>query len=126
MFKIYQKYLIISFLKTFFYISLIFSFLICIMNVLEELNFLKDSNIDYYYPYFLTLLNLPITLFEIFPFIFLISTQYFFYDIYKKNELLILKNNGLNNLSIIKTLFIVSFVLGFFMIILYYNKPTKN
>ena len=56
-------------------------------------------------PYILTFLNAPITLFEIFPFIFLISGEFLFYDMFKYNELNILKNNGLSNLKIIKSLF---------------------
>ena len=33
-----------------------------------------------FYPYLLTFLKAPITLFEIFPFIFLLTTQFLFYD----------------------------------------------
>ncbi len=121
MFKIYQKYIVYNFFNKLLFVTLIFFSLTIILNIFEEISFFKNTESNFLLPYFLTFLTAPITLFEIFPFIFLISTQYFFYDIYKKNELLILKNNGLNNLSIIKTLFIVSFVLGFFMIILYYN-----
>ncbi len=121
MFKIYQKYIVYNFFNKLLFVTLIFFSLTIILNVFEEISFFKNTESNFLLPYFLTLLTAPITLFEIFPFIFLISTQYFFYDIFKKNELLILKNNGLNNLSIIKTLFIVSFVLGIFMIILYYN-----
>ena len=104
MFKIYQKYIIINFLKKFINISLIFLFLIFILSILEEIKFFKDINVSFYYPYFLTFLNVPITLFEIFPFIFLISTQFFFYDLFKKDELNLLKN-GLSNFKLIKILF---------------------
>ena len=121
MFKIYQKYIVYNFFNKLLFVTLIFFTLTIILNVFEEISFFKNTESSFLLPYFLTFLTAPITLFEIFPFIFLISTQYFFYDIFKKNELLILKNNGLNNLSIIKTLFIVSFVLGIFMLILYYN-----
>ena len=121
MFKIYQKYIIYNFFNKLLFVTLIFFSLTIILNVFEEISFFKNTESNFLLPYFLTFLTAPITLFEIFPFIFLISTQYFFYDIFKKNELLILKNNGLSNLSVIKTLFIVSFVLGLCMIILYYN-----
>jgi len=121
MFKIYQKYIVYNFFNKLLFVTLIFFSLTIILNVFEEISFFKNTESNFLLPYFLTLLTAPITLFEIFPFIFLISTQYFFYDIFKKNELLILKNNGLSNLSVIKTLFIVSFVLGLCMIILYYN-----
>ena len=121
MFKIYQKYIIFNFLNKLLIVTLIFFSLTVILNIFEEISFFKDTESNFLLPYFLTFLTAPITLFEIFPFIFLISTQYFFYDIFKKNELSILKNNGVSNLKIIKTLFLVSLSLGVFMIILYYN-----
>ena len=121
MFKVYQKYIITNFLNKLGIISLIFFCLILILNVFEEISFFKDKNSSFILPYVLTLFTAPITLFEIFPFIFLISTQYFFYDTLKKNEIIILKNNGVSNFQIIKSLFLISFFLGFLMIILYYN-----
>jgi len=125
MFKVYQKYIIINFLKKFINTSLIFLLLIFILNVLEEINFFKDLNIGFYYPYFLTFLNIPITLFEIFPFIFLISTQFFFYDLFKKDEINILKKNGLSNFKIVKILFFLSIFIGIFNVLIYYNIASK-
>ena len=125
MFKIYQKYIIINFLKKFINTSLIFLLLIFILNVLEEINFFKDINVNFYYPYFLTFLNTPITLFEIFPFIFLISTQFFFYDLFKKDELNLLKKNGLSNFKIIMILFFFSIFIGIFNVLIYYNIASK-
>ena len=87
MFKIYQKYLINNFIIKFFYISLIFLSLTFILNILEEISFVKNLDIDAWYPYFLTLLNLPITIFEIFPFIFLLATQFLFYELFKKKRI---------------------------------------
>ena len=72
---------------------------------LEEISFLKDLDVKIWYPYFLTLLNLPITIFEIFPFIFLLTTQFLFYELFKNQELNLLKKNGLANLKIIKIIF---------------------
>ena len=125
MFKIYQKYLIINFLSKFAKISLIFLSLIFILGILEEINFFKDTNANFLYPYFLTLLNAPITLFEIFPFIFLISTQFLLYDLFKNEELDLLKKNGLNNMKIIKILFVLSIVIGVFNVTIYYNIASK-
>ncbi len=125
MFKIYQRYLIINFLKKFLNISAIFLMLIFILSVLEEISFFKNLNINFYYPYFLTFLNVPITLFEIFPFIFLITTQFFFYDLFKKDELSLLKKNGLSNFKIVKILFILSVFIGIFNVLIYYNIAAK-
>ena len=121
MFKIYQKYLINNFLVKFLYISIIFFSLIIILSLLEEISFFKDLEINFLYPYFLTLLNAPITLFEIFPFIFLLTTQFLFYDLFKSDDLNLLKKNGLNNLKIIKILFYLSLFIGLFNIIIFYN-----
>ena len=125
MLKIYEKYIIKSFLLKFLIVSLIFFSLTIILNVFEEISFFKNSNSSLLLPYFLTALNAPITLFEIFPFIFLISTQFFFYDIFRKDELVLLKNNGLSNFKIIITLFVTTFFMGIFMIVIYYNVASK-
>lgn len=121
MFKIYQKYIISNFLFKFLIISLIFFCLIIILGLLEEISFFKNLEINLFYPYFLTLINAPIILFEIFPFIFLITCQFLFYDLFKKDELVLLKKNGLSNLNIIKILFFLSITIGIFTVTIYYN-----
>ena len=125
MFKIYQRYIINNFLIKFINITLIFFSLTIILGVLEEISFFKNLNKNILYPYFLTFLNAPITLFEIFPFIFLLTTQFLFYDLFKREELNLLKKNGLNNLKIIKILFLLSIVIGVFNILIYYNFASK-
>ena len=121
MFKTYQKYLINKFLIKFIYITLVFFSLTLILGLLEEMSFFKDYQINFIYPYFLALINVPITLFEIFPFIFLLATQFLFYDIFKNDELNLLKKSGLNNFKIIKILFLLSFFIGIFNIAVFYN-----
>ena len=74
MFKIYQKYLIKKFLKKFLIIFFIFFCLTFILTLFEEIKFFEEENIEIFYPYFLTLINSPTTLFEIFPFIILLTT----------------------------------------------------
>ena len=121
MFKIYEKYIIKNFLIKFFYISLIFFSLIIILSILEEISFFKRSEVNFLFPYFLTLLSAPLTLFEIFPFIFLISTQFLFFDLFKRDELNHMKNNGLSNLKIIKILFFSSILIGILTVLIFYN-----
>ena len=125
MFKVYQKYLINNFLIKFVYLSIIFFSLTFILSILEEITFLKNIEVSFWYPYFLTLLSTPITLFEIFPFIFLLTTQFLFYEMFKKKELVLLKANGLSNLKIIKILFSLSLAIGIFNIVIYYNFASK-
>ena len=72
MLKIYQKYIIKNFLVKFIKVTLVFLSLIYIMGILEEIKFFKDNNTNFFLPYLLTLLNVPITLFETFPFILFI------------------------------------------------------
>jgi lipopolysaccharide export system permease protein len=121
MLKIYQKYLIQIFFRKFFLITLIFLTLVVILSSLEEISFTKNLDLNFLYPYFLTLLNSPITLFEIFPFILLLTTQFLFYDLFRYDELNLLKANGLNNISIIKIIFLLSILIGLFNIIFFYN-----
>ena len=125
MFKIYERYIIKKYFKLFFIISLVFLSLAIILNIFEEISFFKDIDVNPLVPYFLTFLNAPITLFEIFPFIFLISAQFFFYEIFKNDEIVLLKSNGLSNFKIIKILFFSSLVSGIIIIALFYNLSSK-
>ena len=125
MLKSYQRYLINLFLKKIIIISSIFLSLVLILSVFEEIAFFKDLNINFYYPILLTLLNAPSALFEIFPFIFLISAQFFFISLIEKNELEILKINGLDNIKLIKILFFVSLIVGTLLITIFYTFSAK-
>ena len=125
MFKTFEKYIIKNFFNKFLIITLVFTSLVIILSILEEISFFKDLEINFLYPYFLTLLGVPITLFEILPFIFLLSTQFVFYDLFKKEELNLLKINGLSNLKIIKILTLTSFMIGIFTVLIFYNLASK-
>tara|TARA_B100001057_G_scaffold291592_1_gene291655 strand:- start:5887 stop:6966 length:1080 start_codon:yes stop_codon:yes gene_type:complete len=125
MFKTYQKYIIKNFVNKFLILSIVFLSLIIILSILEEISFFKDIETNFLFPYFLTFLSAPITLFEIFPFIFLLATQFLFYDLFKNDELNLLKSNGLSNFRIIKTLFLASFVIGAFTVLIFYNAASK-
>ena len=119
--KVYQKYLI----KEFILISLKISFIFCVlgfvMGVLEEFNFFSDYNVKYYFPIFLVILNLPSIIYEIFPFIFLISTQFIFINLLEKGELNTFKNHGLENFKLIKLISLISFLFGILIITIFYN-----
>ena len=121
MIKIYQNYLIKLFLKKIILLSGIFLSLIFILSIFEEISYFKDLNVGIYLPFLLTVLNTPSTLFEIFPFIFLISSQFFFLDLIDKNELEFLKVHGMNNLKIIKILSFTSIILGIFLVLFFYQ-----
>ena len=47
-------------------------------NLFEEISFFKSSDVNLFFPVLIGGLNVPSAIFEIFPFIFLIATQFFF------------------------------------------------
>ena len=119
--KTYIKFLINLFNISFLKIFIVFFVIILITNILEQVDFFKNIDLSFFYLFFLSLLNTPSVLFEILPFIFLLSTQVFFIDLIDKNELQVFKYNGLNNIKIIKILGLYSFILGIVMVIFFYN-----
>ena len=119
--KTYIKFLLNLFNISFFKIFFIFFAIVLITNILEQIEFFKDIEFNFFSISFLSFLNTPSVIFEILPFIFLISTQIFFIKLIDKNELEIFKYSGLDNLQIIKIIGIYSFILGIFFIIFFYN-----
>ena len=123
--KIYKKYIINNFVKLLLIVSSIFFLLVLLLNLFEELNFFKDTNESLYYPLLLNILNAPSILINIFPFIFLISAQFLLINLIEKNELIILKNFGIDNLRLISIISLVSFIASLFIIIFFYNFSAK-
>ena len=121
----YKKYLIKKYLKKIIYVSIVFLSLILILNVFDEISFFENLNINFFFPFILTFFNSPSILFEIFPFIFLISSLLLFLELINKNELEVFKINGLDNLKILKVLFFTSIILGLFLIFFYYSFSSK-
>ena len=120
-FKEYQKYIINNFLSTFGKIFTVFLCLAFVLTIFEEISFFKDIKISFLVPFFLTLLNIPSVLYEIFPFIFLISTQFFFIKLADRHELIALKNFGLNNTKILKLISLTTFIIGILVVTIFYN-----
>ena len=79
--SIHKLFLLKKFIKKIFLVSIIFFILVMIINLIEEANFLKESETSFLTPILLTTLNAPSS-HEMFPFIFLISTQFFFIEIF--------------------------------------------
>ena len=125
MIKVYQKYIFKNYVKSIFLISGIFYGLVLILNVFEELSYFKNTDVDFFFPLWLNFLNAPSILYNIFPFIFLIASQFFFLNLIEKNELLVFKNFGLDNYKIIKILTFISFLFGLFIVIIFYNLSAK-
>ena len=124
-FNTYKKYILGLFAKTLIEVILVFFSLILIINLFEEINFLRDENVSGYYPIFLALLNSPSIIFDIMPFIFLISTLLFFIKLINKNELSIFKYSGITNNQILSIMVMFSFIVGLFLIFGYYTFSSK-
>ena len=119
--KTYIKFLVITFLKSFINIFLIMLSLVFVLNILKEIEFFSNTEVNSFYPIYLSLMNAPSVVFEMFPFIFLISTQFFFIKLFNNNEINIFKYSGLRNFKIISIVGSLSLILGFVIIFLFYN-----
>ena len=117
----YTKFLIKTYLYSILNVFFIFFSLIYILNLLTELEFFKQTEVDNYLPLYLSLINTPIFVFEMFPFIFLISTQFFFNTLFTNNEINIFKYSGLKNSKIFSILAITTFFVGILIISIFYN-----
>jgi len=91
------------------------------MNILEQIEFFKEIDFNFFSIAFISFLNSPSIVFEILPFIFLISTQILFIKLIDKNELEIFKYIGLDNFKIIKIVGVYSFILSILFVIFFYN-----
>ena len=121
----YKKYILSLFFNTLIEIMLIFFSLILLINLFEEINFFKNANVSVYYPIFLALLNTPSIIFDVLPFIFLISTLFFFIKLINKNELSIFKYTGITNNQILRLIVFFTFFLGIFFILGFYTFSSK-
>ena len=74
----YKKYIYKIYFYNLLKVSLVFISLSIIMNLFEEIDFLKETDNKVFLPLLLTILNTPSVIFEIFPFIFLISGIFFY------------------------------------------------
>ena len=121
MVSIYKKHLYLKYFYSFLKVSFIFFIMIIIMNLFEEIKFLKDSDNFILLPLSLTLLNSPSIFFEILPFVILISAIFFFIDLIDSNELVVYKTYGITNIKIIKIIVSLTLLIGIFMVTIFYN-----
>ncbi len=119
--KTYIKFLINLFNVSFFKVFFTFFIIILITNILEQVAFFKELNVNFFYLIFISFLNTPSIVFEILPFIFLLSTQIFLISLIDKKELEIFKYNGLNNFKIIKIISLYAFISSLLIVIIFYN-----
>ena len=119
--KTYYKFILKTYLKSFLFVFLIMLSLVVILNILSELEFFRNTDVNFLFPIYLSLLNSPALIFEMFPFIFLISTQLFFISLFTDNQIQIFKYSGLKNSKILLIISMFSFFLGLIIITLFYS-----
>jgi len=113
---IINKYLAKEFTKIIINMIFIFFSLGFIMNLFEEINFFKDINVGFYIPILLSSLIVPSLLYNMFPFIILLSGIWFFLKIKKSDEVTALKISGMSNFSIIIIPSLLSILIGIIFI----------
>ena len=119
--KTYTKFLINGFIKSFINVFFVMISLVFILNILKEIEFFSNKEVNSLYPIYLSLMSSPSIIFEMFPFVFLISTQFFFLKLFNNDEINIFKYSGLKNIKIIYILSFVSFFIGILSITLFYS-----
>ena len=119
--KTYTKFLIYGFIKSFFNVFLIMITLVFVLNILKEIEFFSNKEVNSFYPIYLSIMSSPSIIFEMFPFIFLIATQFFFIKLFDNDEINIFKYSGLKNIKIINILSLVSFLIGVLIITVFYS-----
>ena len=95
MIKTYTKFLINGFIKSFLNVFFVMMCLVLILNILKEIEFFSNKEVNSLYPVYLSIMNSPSIIFEMFPFIFLITTQFFFLKLFNNDEINIFKYSGL-------------------------------
>ena len=91
--------------------------LILILNILSEVEFFKNYDVNSYLPIYLSLLNSPDLIFEMYPFIFLLTTQVFFIYLFDNNQIQIFKYSSLKNSKILWIVSMISLTLGILIIV---------
>ena len=119
--KVYIKFISTIFLKSLFFVFFVMMSLVFILNLLSELEFFKNENVTISFTLFLSLLNSPSLMFEMFPFVLLVTIQLFFIKLFENKEIDIFKYSGLKNSNILLILSILSFITGIFVIAIFYN-----
>lgn len=119
--KTYVKFIIHGFVKSFLNVFFVMIALVFILNILKEIEFFSDKDVNSLYPIYLSIMSSPSIVFEMFPFIFLISTQFFFLKLFNNEEINIFKYSGLKNIKIIQILSLVTFLGGVLIITVFYS-----
>ena len=119
--KVYIKFITLTFLSSLVFVTIITMSLVFILNLLTELDFFKEINTETHFLLFLSILNSPSMIYEIFPFILLITTQLFFIKLFNNNEIEVFKYSGLKNSKILLIISVTSLLTGLIITTIFYN-----
>ena len=134
--NIVLNYLLKNYFKKFFIVTATFYVFGIILNLFEEVEFFKNSEVTILTPLLLTSVFVPSLIIKLLPFIIFISSIWFMVQIRNNKELLTLKVYGYSNLRIFFILAFASFFLGWIILFLinplssslvkYYEKTKSN
>ncbi len=119
--KVYTKFITFTFLGSLLFVLVVTTSLVFILNLLSEIDFFKENNVQTFFILFLSILNSPSMIFEIFPFILLITTQLFFIKLFNNNEIEVFKYSGLKNSKIIYIISVNTILIGIVVSTIIYN-----
>ncbi len=114
--KIFFQYLTFGYLKKFFNVTLIAYCFGIILNLFEEIEFLKNLKTETFLPLTLTLLYIPSMIIKLLPFIIFVSSMWFLLSLRNNRDLLSLKVFGYSNFKIFFIIAITSFLSGWFIL----------
>ena len=109
---IINKYLTSEFTKVVLNMCLVFICMGFVLNLFEEINFFKDFDIGISLPILLSSLYVPTLLYNMFPFVILLSGIWFFLKIKKNDEIVAMKISGISNFGIIILPSFVALIMG--------------
>ena len=122
--KIIINYILKNFLKTFLMFVIVFYCFGMILNLFEEIEFFKNSNVSIFTPLILTGIFIPSMIIKFLPFIIFLSSMWYMLKIRNNRDLLTLKIFGYSNLKFFYILALTSFILGWF--ILFFINPISS
>ena len=104
-------YFAVKFLKNFLLTLSIFIIFMFLIDLIEQLRKFAES-VDFMEIFFLTVLNLPGSVYQVFPLIIVISSAWIFLSLARNSELIVFRAAGKSSLSMLITPAILSLLIG--------------
>ena len=114
--NLFKKYIFLEFMKNILRVGVVFIAFAIFLDLFEEISFFKKYDVKIFFPIKMSLLKVPSMLYEIFPFIFLISSILLFLFLLQSEELNLIKLTGLSNFRIIIYPAFISLMFGMFIV----------